>query len=155
MTLTAVLLASSLVIAESAARADAQDARAEQTIIAGERALHEAVVTGNLAGFKQHVAVDGWAVDGIMGRMATADFLQSFDQMVKGMEMTSWDITDSRIQWVDANTAIHTYKWTGSGTYQGQPIPSPVWSSTVWTKKNGKWTAVFHQESASVPRPKP
>ena len=155
MTLTTVLLASWLVIAGSAARAHAQDAQAEQSIMAGERALHDAVVKGNLAGFKQHVAVDGWAVDGVMGRMATADYLKSFDEMVKGMDMMSWDITDSRIQWVDANTAIHTYQWIGKGTYQGRPIPSPVWSSTVWTRRSGKWTAVFHQESASVPQPDP
>ena len=148
-----VFLAGALV-ALGATDARAQDPQAEKAIIANERAINEAVATGNLAGFKQHVSADGWAVDSMMGRMAVADFLKQFEEMAKHMKMTSWDITDSKIQWVDANTAIHTFKWTGSGTYQGQPIPSPVWTSTVWTKKNSKWTAVFHQESGSMPESK-
>jgi hypothetical protein len=140
-------------IALGAGYARAQDPQAEKTIIANERAVNEAVAKGNAAGFKQHVAPDGWSLDGMTGRMAVADFLKDFDKMTKEMKLTSWDITDSKVQWVDANTAVHTYKWTGEGTYQGQPMPSPVWASTVWTKKNGKWTAVFHQESPSMPMP--
>ena len=126
---------------------EAQDATAEKALIANERAVNEAVAKGNLAGFKQYVAADGWAIDPSMGRASIADFVKGFDAMVKDTKMESWDISDSKVQWVDANTAVHTYKWTGKGTYKGQPIPSPTWASTVWTKKNGKWSAVFHQES--------
>ena len=149
MTVAAVLMAL------GAGAALARDAQAEKTIIANERAVNEAVAKGNVAGFKQHVAEDGWSVDGMMGRMAVADFLKDFETMTNDMKMSSWDISDSRIQWVDANTAVHSFKWTGKGTYKGEPIPSPVWMSTVWTKKNGKWMAVFHQESATMPAPKP
>ena len=42
------------------------------------------------------------------------------------------------------------YKWTGSGTFAGQPFPSTVYASTVWTKKGDKWIAVFHQESEAA-----
>ena len=153
MRLLRILMAGA-VIAGATSYALAQDAQAEKTIVANERAINDAVSKGNAARFKEHVALDGWAVDSMSGRMSVADFLKAFDVMTKDMKMTSWDITDSKVQWVDANTAVHSYKWTGSGTYQGQPIPSPVWASTVWTKKNGKWTAVFHQESPSMPAPK-
>ena len=131
----------------------AQDPAAEKTLIANERAVNEAVAKGDLAGFKQHVSADGWSMDGMMGRMAVAEFIKTFPQMTKDMKIASWDISDFKTVWVDANTAVLTYKWTGKGTYQGQPIPSPTWSSTVWTKRNGKWTAVFHQESAGAPAP--
>ena len=131
----------------------AQDAQTEKMLIANERAVNEAVVKGDAAAFKQHVSVDGWAMDGMSGRMSVADFLKTFPQMVKDMKIASWDISDFKTVWADPNTAIVTYKWTGKGTYQGQPIPSPTWASTVWTKRNGKWTAVFHQESAAMPAP--
>ena len=39
--------------------------------------------------------------------------------MAKDMKISSWDITDSKVLWVDANTAVHSYKWAGQGTYQG------------------------------------
>jgi hypothetical protein len=131
----------------------AQDAQAEKTIIANERAVNDAVAKGTVAGFKQHVAADGWAIDPMTGRAPVADFIKDFAAMTKDMKITSWDITDSKVQWVDANTAVHSYKWTGKGTYQGQPVPSPTWASTVWTKKNGQWMAVFHQESIPPPAP--
>ena len=152
MKLTAMVLSGLLCIGTGIAAA--QDAQAEKTIIANERAINDAVAKGNVAAFTQYVAADGWAVDRMEGRMAVADFIKGFDQMAKDMKISSWDITDSKVQWVDATTAVHSYKWTGQGTNQGQPMASPVWASTVWTKKNGKWMAVFHQESACMPEPK-
>jgi hypothetical protein len=133
----------------------AQDAQAEKAIIAAERAIHESIVKGNVAGFKQQVAADSWAIDAMMGRMSTAEFIKSLDTITKDMKMESWDITDTQVIWADANSAVLTYKWSGKGTYQGQPIPSPVWASTVWTKRGGKWTAVFHQETIPMPPPPP
>ncbi len=152
MKLMTTLLAGAIVVVGSG-YARAQDPQAEKTIVANERAINDAVVKVNVAGFTQFVAADGWSVDGMSGRMPVADFIKGFDQMAKDMKVTSWDITDSHVQWVDATTAVHSYKWTGQGTYQGQPMPSPVWASTVWTKKNGKWMAMFHQESVVMPQP--
>jgi hypothetical protein len=146
-------LAALVLVAAWPAASWAQNAEAEKTIIANERAVNEAVVKGNLAGFKEHVATDGWAIDSMTGRSPVSDFVKQFDTMTKEMKVSSWDISESKVQWVDANTAVHSYKWTGTGTYQGQPVPSPVWASTVWTKKGGKWTAVFHQESVAMPMP--
>ena len=155
MTLRSLAAAcTSLTLALSAtAYLAAQDAQAEKTLIANERAVNEAVAKGDLAGFKQHVSADGWSMDGMTGRMAVAEFIKMFPQMTKDMKIESWDISDFKTVWVDANTAVLTYTWTGTGTYQGQPIPGQTWSSTVWTKRNGKWTAVFHQESAGAPAP--
>ena len=133
----------------------AQDAQGEKAIIAAERAIHEAIVKGNVAAFKQHVTADSFAIDSMMGRMSTAEFIKGFDAINKDMKMESWDLTETKVIWQDANNAVLTYKWTGKGTYQGQPIPSPVWASTVWTKRNGKWTAVFHQETIPMPPPPP
>jgi Domain of unknown function (DUF4440) len=131
--------------------ARAQNAAAEKVIAANERAANEAIAKRNLAGFTAHVAVDGWAVDGMMGRAPVADFVKNFDAITKERTVSSWSISDDTVQWIDANTAIYTYKWTGTGTTHGGPTPSPMWASTVWTRKNDKWTAVFHQESISMP----
>jgi hypothetical protein len=131
----------------------AQDAQAEKALIAAERAVQDAVAKGNVEVFKQHVAADAWTIDSMSGRMPVADFVKDFANMTKEMKITSWDITDTKTIWADANAAVLTYKWTGVGTYQGQPVPSPVWCSTVWAKKGGKWMAVFHQESAAMPAP--
>jgi hypothetical protein len=152
MKLLRVLMAGAM-IAGGTTYAAAQDAQAEKTILANERAVNAAFAKADLAGFKEHVAADGWAVDPMMGPMSVAGFMKEFDKMAKEMKIESWDISDSKFQWVDANTTVHIYKWTGKGTYMGQPMPSPTWSSTVWSKKNGKWTAMFHQETLMATPP--
>jgi hypothetical protein len=78
--------------------------------------------------------------------MKTSDLVGSLDQLV----IQSYRISDEKVSWVDANTAIVAYKWTGSGTFAGQPFPSTVYASTVWTKKGDKWIAVFHQETEAA-----
>ena len=145
-----VLIAVTLAAGWSSA-AWAQDAQAEKTIIAAERAVNDAFAKGSAAAFKEHVLVEGWAIDAMMGRAPVADLVKDFAAITKEMKVSSWDLSDSKIQWVDANTAVHSYKWTGKGTYQGQPMPEMNWCSTVWTKKSGKWMAAFHQETVPMP----
>lgn len=129
----------------------AQDAALEKTLMANERAINEAVVKGDVAAFKKHVSADGWAIDPMAGRMSIAEFLQGLPAMAKDMTITSWDLSEPKMLRVDPRTVVLTYKWTGTGTYQGKPLPSPTWASTVWTERGGKWTAVFHQESPAAP----
>jgi ketosteroid isomerase-like protein len=128
-----------------------ENAAAEKTIIANERAINDAVAKADVARFRSLVSDDSWAVDPMSGRMATSEFVKGFDEMKKNMKMTSWDLGESQVLWASPTVAVHSYKWTGQGTYQGQPIPSPVWASTVWAHRGGKWVAVFHQESNATP----
>ena len=124
MKLTTILLAGAIVVV-GAGYARAQDAQADKTIIANERAINNAIDKGNVAGFTALVAADGWSVDGTAGRMSVADFLKGFDQMTRGMKISSEEMTESMVQWVDATTAVHSYKWLVQGTYQGSPCRAP------------------------------
>jgi hypothetical protein len=62
------LVVAGIVCCAGAAALLAQDAQAEKTIIANERAVNEAFAKGNRAGFTAHVAGDGWAIDPMMAR---------------------------------------------------------------------------------------
>jgi hypothetical protein len=148
--LTRVLIVVTLAAAWTSP-ASAQDAQAEKTIIAAERAIAAAYAKGDSAGMKEHVSVDGWNIGAAFGRGPVTDFFKDFDAITKGIKISSWDLSDSKINWVDANTAVHSYKMTVKGTAEGQPMPETAWNSTVWTKKNGKWMAAFHQETVPMP----
>jgi len=139
-------------LALTAGIAFAQDKAAlDKALIANEHKVNEAVAKNDKAAFTALVAADGWAADGT-GFMKNSDFIPMIDQV----KVKSYKISDEKVQWVDANTAIVGYLWEGSGTFQGQPFPSKVYASTVWTKKGDKWIAVYHQESeAAKPAPKP
>jgi hypothetical protein len=117
----------------------------DKVLIANENKVNDAVAKGDKAAFTALVAPDAWSIDS-MGLMKVADFAAVLDQV----KIKTWKISDEKVSWVDQNTAIVTYKWTGSGTFQGQPVPGVVYTSTVWAKKGDKWLAVFHQESEAA-----
>jgi len=117
----------------------------DRALIANERKINEAVAKGDKTAFSALVAPNAWSIDSA-GLMKVSDFAAALDQL----KIQTWKLTDEKVSWVDANTAIVTSKWTGSGTFQNQPVPGTTYASTVWTKKGDKWVAVFHQESEAA-----
>jgi hypothetical protein len=122
----------------------------EKTLIANENKINEAVAKHDVKTFTDLVATDAISADG-MGFMKVADFVKSMNDV----KVASWHIMDTQVHWVDDKTAVLTYSWMGSGTFKGEALPATTYSSTVWTERNGKWVAVFHQESVAAPPPPP
>lgn len=118
----------------------------EKTLIANENKIMDAVAKHDVKTFTDLVAADGVSADQT-GFMKVADFVKSMDQM----KIASQHMMDAQVSWADDKTAIVRYTWMGSGTYQGQPVPSATYASTIWTERNGKWVAVFHQETPMAP----
>jgi hypothetical protein len=140
-----------VVLAGSVAMLSAQagsKAATEKMLIANENKINEAVAKHDVKAFNDLVATDAVSVDG-NGVMKVADFVKTIDQL----KIASWHAMDQKVTWVDDKTAVVGYTWMGSGTYKNQPVPETDYSSTVWTERNGKWVAVFHQESAAAPTP--
>ena len=122
----------------------------EKQIVANERAINEAIAKGDMKTFHANLAPDAVGVDS--GGVTRVN-APNFDEMMKASKIQSWDIDGSQFYWVNDNAVVHMYRWTGKGTYQGQPIPSSVWASTLWTNNSGKWVAVFHQETTGMTAP--
>ncbi len=144
-----VLMAAIPVLGQTPAASN--KAATEKQIVANERAVNEAFAKNDPKGFHALVAMDGISVDaGGISKVSGPDF----DKMMASVKITSWNIDGSQFYWVGNDTVIHMYRWTGKGTYQGQPVDSPVWCSSTWTNRGGKWLAVFHQETnAMMPAP--
>jgi hypothetical protein len=120
----------------------------EKTLIANENKVGEAIAKQDLKTFNDLVSADGISAD-MGGFMKVADFTKTFDQV----KISTWHIMEAKVTWIDDKSAIVTYTWMGKGTYMNQPVPETVYASTVWTERNGKWVAVFHQETAAAPPP--
>jgi hypothetical protein len=117
----------------------------DKALIANERKISDAIMKKDKTAFASLVAADGWMVDGT-GVMKTSELTTAFDQLV----IKNYTISNEKVSWVDPNTAIVTYKWLGTGSFGGQPMPGTVYASTVWTKKGDRWVAVFHQETEAA-----
>jgi hypothetical protein len=143
------LLAMAFLVLGCAAPAFAQaasKAATEKALIANENKVSEAVAKHDLKTFNDLVAADGISGDK-EGFMKVADFTKTFDQV----KISTSHIMDEKVTWIDDKSAIVTYMWMGKGTYMNQPVPETVYASTVWTERNGKWVAVFHQETGAAP----
>lgn len=45
---------------------------------------------------------------------------------------------------------VVTYKATAQGSAQGHPLPSPVFVSSVWVKRNGNWLNVLYHDTTAA-----
>jgi ketosteroid isomerase-like protein len=131
-----------VVLVPSFAAAQTADARAKQ-IEAMERAINVAVQKGDLNAFKANIADDAVSLDG-SGPMGIAEFYKMFNQI----KLTTFSIDKANVKFLNDTTAVITDVFTGEGSFMGQKMPSPVWASTTYVNRAGKWLAVFHQENA-------
>ena len=145
------ILAALTVAVAASAFAQSNRAAAEKQIVANEMAVNKAFEKHDMNAIQKHILPEGAAVDP-MGVTSVPDMLKAITDIKIA---PGWKIESNKVQWIDDNTAVHVYKWTGKGTLMGQPLPSPTWSSTVWVLRNGQWRAAFHQETAAMTPPPP
>jgi hypothetical protein len=143
-----VALAAATVLAQ--APANSNHAAIEKQIVATERAINDAFAKGDVKAFHANIAPDAMSIDptGVI-KVNSPDF----DKMMASVKIQTWNLDSSQFYWVGDTTVVHMYRWTGKGTFAGQPVDSPTWASTVWTNKGGKWMAAFHQETTAMSPP--
>jgi hypothetical protein len=114
----------------------------EQKLIANEHALFEAVAKADKGSFLSLTHPEGvWTTkQGFVPMKMLVDGLSAY-------HLTKWEIVNPRVTWLGEDSAILLYSWTGTGTYGDQPLASTTMAITVWTKHDGKWLAVHHQET--------
>ncbi|HKC64988.1 MAG TPA: nuclear transport factor 2 family protein [Pyrinomonadaceae bacterium] len=139
-----IVLSSSFALVWSASRRAADDA----AIVNNEKQIIQTLTKKDASGFKSLIADDAILM-GSSGRISIADaikFLFSPDYSFGGAT-----VEDPQVKMVDANSALLTYKSTGTETYKGQSHTSTAYCTTLWVKRGAKWVAVFHQESEMKP----
>lgn len=143
--LPAVLLALTVTVGQDKPAAKSNEAT-EKMLIANERALQDAVARADKSSFTSLVLLsDGFwtTTDGFVLVRELADGLHHF-------QLTKWDMINPRVTWLDEDSVIVSYVWTGAGTFLGQPVSPMALATTVWTKRNGQWLAVNHQQTQLI-----
>ncbi|HWC16475.1 MAG TPA: nuclear transport factor 2 family protein [Terriglobales bacterium] len=118
---------------------------AEQKVVSAEKQLWEAWKNKDFEPFKQNLSADSVMVDmgGIVyGKDKAVDMLSKTPCEVK-----SYSLSDTKVDWIDKDTALLTYKADSDATCGGQKSPPSVYASSLWVRKAGKWQAAFHQET--------
>lgn len=119
---------------------------ADAAIVANERALHEAAVKGDKTAFTALVVPEGvWTTpSGFVPMNLLVNGLASFSGI------TTWEMVNPRVTWLDEESAMVHYTRTATGTFQNQVLAPMALCSTTWVRRQGKWLAVHHQETDLV-----
>ena len=121
----------------------------QNRIVSSERAIIDAILKNDARAFHSYVVPDSYVVGGD-GVMKVADFDKMMNEMKANCKITKWALGESTFYWFNDSTVVHTYKTTIDGRCQDQPL-RPIWASSVWVNKSGKWLGAFHQETEVMP----
>ena len=77
-------------------------------------------------------------------------------QMVGGLkdcDVRSFALDDGsfRVTTIAPDVALLTFKATQDATCGGTVAPSPVWASSLYVRRGGKWLNAFYQETPAAP----
>jgi len=117
------------------------------SLISQEKQVYDAIKNKNSDSFGSMLADDFIYIadDGIHNKADTIKGIQS-------LNVTDTTLADWKVLMLDKDAAVVYYTETMNGTANGQPMPTtPFRASSAWVNRNGKWVAVFHQESAIKP----
>ena len=112
-----------------------------------EKANWEALEKKNYNGFAEMLASDYLEIgdDGIFDKTALVNSL-------KDLSTSDATFADWKMLPIDKDAVILLYNVTIKGTFKGQEIPpGPYHASSAWVNRDGKWLAVYYQQTAVKP----
>ncbi len=119
-------------------------AQSQKMIVATEKKLWEAWKNKDMKPFKANLAADAIMI----GNSGVADKKTSLTAMEgEACEVTTYELSDLKVTFLNSSTAILTYKSTQDATCGGEAVPPTVWSSSVYVMRGGRWYAASHQET--------
>jgi hypothetical protein len=117
----------------------------QQNLIATEKKLWAAWMGKDPKPFKAWVAADaiGISENGVQNRAALLKEIAA-----GGCQINSFNLSEFKLTMIDSNAAVLTYKGTADGACGGEPF-KPVWASSTFVQRGGKWLTIAHQETTA------
>ncbi len=112
-----------------------------------EKAAWDAVRKKDFDNFKRMMATDGIYVShhGVLDPDGTIS-------ETKELDLTDLSFSDWKVLPIDKDAVVVTYTAHIQGRIKGQPlVATSVRGSTAWVNRDGKWLAIYHQDSEAKP----
>ena len=121
----------------------------EAEVIAKEKQAWDAVRNKDFDSFRNIMASDGVYVShhGVLDPAGTI-------KETKELDLTDLSFSDWKVLPIDKDAVVVTYTAHVQGRIEGQPlVATAVRGSTAWVNREGKWLAIYHQDSEAKPAP--
>ena len=120
----------------------------EDKLVQIEKQLWEAWKNNDTKPFQQNLADNAVGVSP-RGVMEGSQKLMQ-DLTSGNCQVSSYSLEDTKVTWIDSNTALLTYKGNQDATCEGHKLPPSVYASSIYVKKGSSWKGMFHQETPSM-----
>ncbi|HEV7395100.1 MAG TPA: nuclear transport factor 2 family protein [Pyrinomonadaceae bacterium] len=121
----------------------------EADAIAREKATWEALKKKDTDAFASLLATEYLEIggDGVFNKEGIVAYM-------KDLNLTDYSMSDVKMRQIDKDALLLTYDVIIKGTYKNEAFPTgPYHSGTAWVNRDGKWLAIYYQESLAVPAP--
>lgn len=123
----------------------------EADAIAKEKAVWDVLKKKDYDAFANMLASDYTEVgaDGVYDKAGIVTYL-------KDLDFTDATFSDWRLLQINKNAAILMYNLTLKGKFKGEDIPAgPYRVGSAWANRDGKWMAIYYQETLAQTSPPP
>ncbi|MFE9500633.1 DUF4440 domain-containing protein [Streptomyces collinus] len=111
-----------------------------------ERLLLSSIFSKDTKVMTENMAPSGLGVDATMGCVQAQDLIAGIDQLSAD---AGFAIEQAHTVRSDAEVAVLVYQMRQWGRLGSQPLPPIVWCTSVWSRAEDRWQAVFHHETVS------
>lgn len=149
---TIALSTTMLATAAPPATASPEDSSLEQTLIALERQSWTAWKAQDASffdGFLSDDHVELWPV-GPAGKEAVVSGVRS-----GGCRVESYAVSAFRFTRLSSDSAVLVYRAEQKTTCGGHPVPSPVWATSIYARRDGQWMNILYEQLPAAPAQKP
>ncbi len=124
----------------------AQSAQLEEEITKKEKAMYEAIQSGDMETFERNLS-DEFVSIYSAGMVNKDEEIEN----INNLTMNSFELSNIRVMSPAENVAIIMYEVASDGEYMGDPFSGTFYSSSTWVKNDGDWKAIMHTETRAEP----
>jgi hypothetical protein len=133
-----------LIVVGNLMLAGPDDAEVRDELIAAARQLNKAYVLNDIPAIKQVTAANNITIMRDIQSFSWADYLK----VLPKLNTTSYKTKQTTARLLTDTVAQISYIADVEGTFDGNPLTSPVRVLETWTKQDGKWKQSSYQETA-------
>lgn len=115
----------------------------EAEIVALEKRAYEAWKNKDKRFFEEHMSDDGQFLDPDGGG-GKAQYVRAI--IDNNCTVNGYALDKTKVTMLNQDAALLTYRYTYDIVCGGKPEAGPLWASTIYVRRGGKWLIAFHQE---------
>ena len=122
-------------------------ARTDRTVSRSGKGALSGLERQSIAAFEKNLGSDAIAFTPY-GTLDRKTQLEQQQGASKACQVRSFDFNNVHVQRVTKDTAILTYLVKQDAVCGGQAVPSPLFNTSVYAKRNGRWQIVYRSSQA-------